>query len=200
MKTVTQHFVFVILVLLFALVGTGCSSMNYKLKCRPVESYPMAAPIDASVLLVLEDEFAGGVVYTQQRFGPRDINFSAPGSLNVSAESLTRALFSKVQVISGPSDKVPTACDAVITPRVVKVVEASDLKGGLTMFIEWTVVRPNGELIWKKTVKGEGVGGVMVKTVFQKALNDAFRRSYEQMFTSPEIRAITSKKQKEVTQ
>jgi hypothetical protein len=175
---------------LLGLLGSGCTS-TYKIKCDAVTSYPTGTHLDSSVVLVLENDFAGGVVWTRKSITlSPPMSYTAPGSLEKSAEALTRALFRQVQLCKGSAPNAPPECDALVKPHVVSVEEAWDVKGGLTIFLEWTVTRPNGQLVWKKTIKGEGIGAVSVNPLFQRAITQAFQESYAQMSTSPEIRAL----------
>lgn len=196
MKRNLASLVLVISFLIVGLAGSGCATYkNVTLNCKPVTDYPAGARLDLKVALVLQNEFAGGVVFERP---PESVypgmRFSAPKSLEGSAEALMRALFSDVQIIQGPAVITPATCNATIRPHIASVEEVATLKGGLTLFLEWTVARPNGELVWKKTIKGEGVGSQSEKTLFQRALDDVFHRSYDQISTSPEIRALAQQR------
>lgn len=191
MKKQLTVIVFLIALLLVALAGSGCASAPYKLKCKPIANYPARRPMNLNVALVLQNEFTGGVVYKRPRIllNPPQ-SFTAPGSLEHSAEALARALFSHVQVVKGPSPTIPQNCDLVIKPHVTSVQESWELKGGIILFLEWTVTRPDGQLVWEQTVKGESTGSAWLGPLFHRAIDEAFHHSYEEMSASPEIRAV----------
>ncbi len=188
-----------LLLAVLLLAGAFCSGCvtTYKLKLKPVTEYPAVEPVDMSVGLLLEGEFAGEKRILFERFdGLRLFKFQAPGpALGDSAESLLRAAFREVHPVksSSAADFVPPTCSAIIKPHVLKFEdEVGVLAANVIVYLEWTVTKPNGDLVWKKAFRGEGSGGVLPKTQVQRALEAAFATSFTNIHHAPAIRALAA--------
>jgi hypothetical protein len=117
------------------------------------------------------------------------------------AVELARALFSSVITTNEGSPIATTGADAVLTPRVVLVVRAEGVTVGvfgksvLSGVLEWKFEDASGNVIWIDSIQGEGRTVMTdIEKQGQLLLEDLFRKSFEAIKSSPEIRQFVAKK------
>ena len=114
--------------------------------------------------------------------------------------ALSRKMIENVfmTVMGGPGD--PNV--AVISPKVISIEQAIPVwtseETKLLIIVEWTLKRPDGRTVWTQTIQGIGSGptgnaftdsGRSVVRV-QRALNDLFQKSQDEMTTSAILRSL----------
>ena len=116
------------------------------------------------------------------------------------SEAVARVIFQSVIVrdkVTGPDDQT---IDATLVPRLVFVERTfgrwawSDVTA--TIQVEWTLKDEEGAIVWIETIAGDATGPngntftFISKTeeLFWAAITDLFRKSYEVLSTSTEIR------------
>lgn len=194
MTTIISRPGFVAITFVLAIICSGCTT-NYNLSLKPVTSYPASQRLNMSVDLLLEKEFAGdGSILFERHSTIRKLNYHAPGTaLGKSAEALAQAMFREVHVVYSLSaaNSAPPMCSAIVKPRIVKGEDvAGGLWGAVIVYLEWTVMKPNGDVVWKKSFRGQSSGGVRPDTQAQRALETVFSTSFTDIYQSPAIRAL----------
>ena len=194
MTTNTSRLGFAACALIIAIVSQGCTT-EYELELKPVVSYPTTERLNMNVNLLLENEFAGdGSLLFQRHNAARQYDFYPPAEvLGQSAVALAQAVFGEVHVVNSlpAANGVPPQCAAIVKPHMLKGEdEAGGWTGGVVLYIEWTVTKPNGDLVWKKPIRGECSTGWKPATQAQGALEQIFSASFTNMYQSSAIRAL----------
>jgi hypothetical protein len=90
----------------------------------------------------------------------------------------------------------------IISPKVVSIEQALPVwakdETKLTISVEWTLRRPDGQVVWTQTVQGVGTGpsgnvfndGERSVVRVQRALNDLFQNTQDQMTSSLVLRSL----------
>lgn len=163
----------------------GCTR-NYKPDVQPLTSYPVSPQIDMRVQLKADSDFANYIRVNES--GPYTFRLHYGDVLSKSSEALAKSAFRSVSLQGEQSPEVPNEFDAQLTPRLVLhnyMIDGSS--GAFHMFLQWTLVSPDGKIIWKQTVRGAGAAGTNAKNAETAAVRDVFSKSYEEIVSSPEI-------------
>lgn len=183
-KRPTAHAV--ALMALFVLATGGCMTRHVDVGADPVLTYPKTTPLNLRAALLLDKNFRDGTVAEIHSNGS-DFYYCAANAMAPSAEAMARAMYRDVVVADGSISPAPP-CDVVIRPHMTGWENSYVFAGGYFLFMEWTVATPNGQILWKQTVRGGGDG-----QGYNEAITDLFLRSFEQMSASPEIRQLAGK-------
>lgn len=188
--------------MLVALVVSSCAStITHKFEHRPVDSYVGQQPMRGRIGLLLTSEFQNfvyeGVLYGHMRRYPMGT------ALVQNAELLGRSLFPDLIVIHG--DKVPndTALVAVLVPKFAANIPPKHWgweETVTTVSLEWTLRNHDGQVMWATTVDGEVRAAIGSRfsaasntgKYLGEALTMAFRKSYEKIGTTEEVRSATA--------
>jgi hypothetical protein len=193
MTVIIHRVQFVASIVAVGFLCCGCMS-DYKLKLKPITGYPEVDRLDMKVNLVLENEFTEGGTMYRTESGLQNHRFNASGPvLTKSAEALACAVFRDVHVVNSMSAAMnePAGCNAIIKPHLPEgKFEISGVCGGVILSMEWTVTRPNGDLLWKKNFGAESSKGTWPGTHVQDALEQIFATSFTNIYQSPAIRAL----------
>jgi hypothetical protein len=183
--------IFALLVVVFA---GGCS---HRMDCTiaPCSDYAAKPKIPAAVRVAYAPDFA----QTGWRWEYMGDTWDYPmgAVLTRSTDALARAVFANVdaKAASGPQ--------GVLTAKVVAL--SQDMPGAgnapqhMVVAIEWQLADQAGRPIWVATVQGEGTAKMGGESRMNEraalVVNSLFRKSFETMQASPEIRewAATSK-------
>ena len=91
---------------------------------------------------------------------------------------------------------------STLSPKVVSIEQAIPVwvtdETKLTVIVEWTLRRPDGRVVWTQTVQGIGTGptgnvfndGKRSVVRVQRALNDLFQKTQNEMTTSLVLRNL----------
>ncbi len=192
-------FQFIIMVLFIATVLTGCSALD--IPDVPI-AYPKNNKIDLTVKINLTDELRN----TQWGTDGRGYMRGAIGvTFSKNSEELLDEIFSEVIVSNKLSESEKVEVDATFTPKVVSIKQTYPLTvfGDMeaTIIYEWTVIDKIGNIIWVDTIVVRHKGPWDSWTPKKHALNqfntlvtELFKKSFESITSSQEIRALVGKK------
>jgi hypothetical protein len=142
-------------VLVFA---SGCKH-TYKLNSGPITTWPEHEKRDASVGLVLTDDFCN-YTYEKEMMGDRFI-YPLGVPLANNAKATVERAFSQVSVErvgSAAGSGSAAAGDLIITPRVVGMTHGMSAWAfdpvDVSIDVEWKVTDSAGQVVWIKTVRG----------------------------------------------
>ena len=179
-------------------ISIGCTIV-YKFPMKEVV-YPQKEKLDITVQLQGLEELREAK-WVKNRMG--DTYILPLGSvLALNAEKVARAVFRRVEVGS-PSQEISKEVNAVLTPAVVDIKRNAPMSifsdQTTSVFLEWKLQDPRGEMIWVDTIVGEGTGPQgwpqkedSGKEQVEHLLDDLFLKSFEALTSSPEIKQFSS--------
>jgi len=182
------------------LIGlTSCVPAEIKANIKPIDDYPKQEQLPLTIELRMDEHFRSA--YCRTPTGTRVIFGDA---LVEDAEILARVVYRDVIITTGAaSDKIANpSVDAVLRPYVFSM-KRTDRPGlwffpqETTLKLVWELQDRNGELIWRTVVTGVGRGltryiNASVKTQGKTAIKEAFKLSFEEMASAPEIRRLVN--------
>lgn len=128
-------------------------------------------------------------------------------NLSVNAEFLASAVFTGVAVVKDGAGSVRERVDAVLTPRMISSQRVAPIRGyvrqpwRIAVILEWVLKDPGSNLIWVDTITAEGKvselsssGEENRKNLIETLIQDLFRKSYEAISSSPEIRNFAAER------
>jgi hypothetical protein len=184
-------------------LAVGCATHIYpvppiSLHDQP-DVYVMEKKINRTVKLNVTDQLRGAKF--EGKFGGNTHIIPFGLQIGTNACELAAILFQNIVSDSDSTAPTTSAVDAVLTPRVITSERTWDWNSMLTVVMEWKLTKPNGDIIWADTVKGNGTveltfdwsGCAATQTVIM--LKDLFKKSFQAIKESPEIRNFATKPQ-----
>lgn len=180
--------------LALALTTTGCAvSRETSAEYALAASYSGYPKLQANVHLVIDEFFATHVWVWGGTREVRDKHHVPVGAASArQAEVVARSAFTSVQVVrEAPSSGL------VLIPEISRMDRSSPGSEMTTaMQLRWEF-RKDGAVVWTTEQTGIGRGGFgtpfsMMERLHEHvelAMDDAFRKSYEALMTSPEVAA-----------
>ena len=121
---------------------------------------------------------------------------------------LARALFSDVVVMHDGSVPPGSDADAVLIPRVLSITHTRPLftfqDMQTTMVFEWTMKQRNGDVVWVDTITvsdkatmGGLSAGANARAHVEAMVALLYRRSFEAMASSPQIKEFSVNRRRE---
>ena len=188
------------ILLICLLAGCTPTLVVYKAPETISVPYPNVKKIPLTVELRLNEELLGA----QWTHGRVVIPLGAV--LSEQAESMSRKLFTGLNVAKSAADGAPTKSDAILSPKPVAIertLGATAFSDSvLTVVLEWTMKDANGRLVWVDATKGHGVANT--GNAFTHSSNatdqigalvkDLFLKSYRLISGAKEIRALAQRR------
>jgi hypothetical protein len=195
----------------------GLPTQNVTWEFPPVpQQFPEIEPLNLRVELRIPDELRDAHYIQEVMPGSGTLLTIRLGrALAYHAEMMSDGLFSEV-VMPSPPDSVAAGppSNLVLTPQVVSIERALASRSweteATTIIIDWTATTLEGDLVWVETVDGTATGSASIKpgamlrgqalagqregvrAQVDAALADLFRRSFEKIAASPELRRIAA--------
>ena len=140
----------------------------------------------------------------EKRLPANSVRMSVGSALCRNARVVATALFSEVWDPSRVTGERPNTIDALLLIELIAVERTRPVSGfgeqSTLLRVQWALLDGNERLIWVGTATGEGkspMGYFRAEKNAAKqlttAVHEAFRRSFEQMSASPEIRDLAAR-------
>lgn len=188
----------------FVLVCSACAPKVPRIVISNLP-VPDQDKIKLDVALRLTDAFRGSAV-KRTDFGST-MAVPVGEDLCSNSELLARALFSNVSVVNGAAKIGKGATRVALIPRFISSVWAFRifpvLEQKVAIVLEWKLTDLDGNVIWVDTITAEGKfpGNTFdrdenMRILLEAAFKDLFDKSYEAMYSSPEIRKFADRQMK----
>lgn len=187
-----------------AFLITACSNV-LEIPTISFSAYQQTERINLSVELSLTEEFR--TAKSERMQDQETIIFPLGDNLVVNAETLARAIFADVSIVTDNSDVKQKQVDAVLVPRMVSSQRLSPISAfvkqpyKIAVVLEWTMKDREDNLIWLDTVTAEGKVFELGfnreenrKKLITSLIENLFQNSYDALSSSPEIRNLAGRR------
>jgi len=158
MSPISRNY-FIWVVIPFVLFGSyvACTQV-YTFPLKKVV-YPSQQKINLNVGVAINEELRKAQ-WTNNVMGESRI-LPLGDQLALNTEEVAQAVFQQTAVVPAQSS-LSENFDAILIPKVIDIVRTRPMWVGedrtTSVIFEWTLIDPNGDLIWVDTITGEGTG------------------------------------------
>ena len=193
MKKSLQRILFSSLILIVAISLIGCAGGVLSVLVEPASYNKVEVEkINLTTMLYLDEAFRNAK-WENEPIGFEANVIELGENFTINAKNLANAVFSDVVIITSQDEISKDKGDVILMPKVKSSKQNRPYvawnDSTLTVIMEWSLKDTENNLLWITNIKGEGVARVgKDKERLQSLINDLFKKSYNAITSSPEIK------------